>query len=142
MITVIDIIRALTERLEKEFPNYPVTTRDLTEGFDRPSYYIDVEEVRSGQLTSDYVREAADLIIYYFAEDIYKGFLDLLNVKAKLQEILDEPLKVEVGCHAVFSNVNITISNTDKALICTCSTEIIQEVNREPDLPLMEELSY
>lgn len=144
MVTVIDVIRELTGTLEAAFPQYRVNTKDLTEGFDRPSYYIDVDEVRSGKITADYFREAADLTICYFSEELFKGFLDLLEVKAKLQVILDQPLEIEEKCHATFNGVQITVSNTDKALICTCSTEVIQEIERadEEAAPMMEELNY
>ena len=43
MLSVIDIIRALSLLIEEKFPDFPVVDRDLTEGFPRPCYFIDVE---------------------------------------------------------------------------------------------------
>ena len=36
MLSVIDIIRALSLLIEEKFPDFPVVDRDLTEGFPRP----------------------------------------------------------------------------------------------------------
>ena len=47
MYSVIDIIKALSLLIEERFPAYPVNDRDLTEGFDRPSYFIDVDRVET-----------------------------------------------------------------------------------------------
>ena len=87
MLSVIDIIRALSSCIESNFPDYPVVDRDLEEGFPRPCYFIDINSVVSESLTHKLVKDTADIEIDFLAEDIYKGFLNLLDVKNKLVKL-------------------------------------------------------
>ncbi len=44
MLSVIDVIRGLTELISEKYPNYPVCDMDIDEDYPRPSYFIDVVE--------------------------------------------------------------------------------------------------
>ena len=77
MYSVIDIIKALSLLIEVRFPAYPVNDRDLTEGFDRPSYFIDVDRVETTDLTAYLMQEESDIVLYFFEEDIQAGDLRL-----------------------------------------------------------------
>lgn len=147
MLSVINVIKALTLLVESNFPNYPVNDRDLTEGFDRPSYFIDIDEVRGENVTSELVKETADISLYFFEEDIYSGFLKLLDMKNELLELLGAPLALtdengNIVAHVVFNDVSVTISKADKALTCVMTSELIQKrVDHESELPYIENLN-
>ena len=145
MLSVIDIIRALSSCIESNFPDYPVVDRDLEEGFPRPCYFIDINSVVSESLTHKLVKDTADIEIDFLAEDIYKGFLNLLDVKNKLVKLFSEPLALtdeggNVIAHVVFNNVRTEVVKVDKALICNLSTELVQEIEDNVELPLIEDL--
>lgn len=145
MLSVIDIIRALSSCIESNFPDYPVVDRDLEEGFPRPCYFIDINSVVSESLTHKLVKDTADIEIDFLAEDIYKGFLNLLDVKNKLVKLFSEPLALtdeggNVIAHVVFNNVRTEVIKVDKALICNLSTELVQEIEDNVELPLIEDL--
>ena len=147
MLSVIDIIRALSSCIESNFPDYPVVDRDLEEGFPRPCYFIDINSVVSESLTHKLVKDTADIEIDFLAEDIYKGFLNLLDVKNKLVKLFSEPLALtdeggNVIAHVVFNHVRTEVIKADKALICNLSTELVQEIEDNVELPLIEELEY
>ena len=145
MLSVIDIIRALSSCIESNFPDYPVVDRDLEEGFPRPCYFIDINSVVSESLTHKLVKDTADIEIDFLAEDIYKGFLNLLDVKNKLVKLFSEPLALtdergNVMAHVVFNDVRTEVIKVDKALICNLSTELVQEIEDNVELPLIEDL--
>ena len=145
MLSVIDIIRALSSCIESNFPDYPVVDRDLEEGFPRPCYFIDINSVVSESLTHKLVKDTADIEIDFLAEDIYKGFLNLLDVKNKLVKLFSEPLALtdeggNVIAHVVFNDVRTEVIKVDKALICNLSTELVQEIEDNVELPLIEDL--
>lgn len=145
MLSVIDIIRALSSTIESNFPEYPVVDRDVEEGFPRPCYFIDLNSVVSESLTHKLVKDTADIEIDFLAEDVYKGFLNLLDVKNKLVKLFSEPLalKDEAGqiiAHVVFNGVRTEVIKADKALICNLSTELVQEIEDNVDLPIIEDL--
>lgn len=147
MLSVIDIIRALSSCIESNFPDYPVVDRDLEEGFPRPCYFIDINSVVSESLTHKLVKDTADIEVDFLAEDIYKGFLNLLDVKNKLVKLFSEPLALtdeggNVIAHVVFNDVRTEVIKADKALICNLSTELVQEIEDNVELPLIEELEY
>lgn len=147
MLSVIDIIRALSSCIESNFPDYPVVDRDLEEGFPRPCYFIDINSVVSESLTHKLVKDTADIEIDFLAEDIYKGFLNLLDVKNKLVKLFSEPLALtdeggNVIAHVVFNDVRTEVIKVDKALICNLSTELVQEIEDNVELPFVEELEY
>ena len=121
--------------------------RDLEEGFPRPCYFIDINSVVSESLTHKLVKDTADIEIDFLAEDIYKGFLNLLDVKNKLVKLFSEPLALtdeggNVIAHVVFNDVRTEVIKVDKALICNLSTELVQEIEDNVELPLIEELEY
>ena len=145
MLSVIDIIRALSSCIESNFPDYPVVDRDLEEGFPRPCYFIDINSVVYESLTHKLVKDTADIEIDFLAEDIYKGFLNLLDVKNKLVKLFSEPLALtdeggNVIAHVVFNDVRTEVIKADKALICNLSTELVQEIEDNVELPLIEDL--
>ena len=145
MLSVIDIIRALSSCIESNFPDYPVVDRDLEEGFPRPCYFIDINSVVSESLTHKLVKDTADIEIDFLAEDIYKGFLNLLDVKNKLVKLFSEPLALtdeggNVIAHVVFNDVRTEVIKVDKALICNLSTKLVQEIEDNVELPLIEDL--
>ena len=147
MLSVIDIIRALSSCIESNFPDYPVVDRDLEEGFPRPCYFIDINSVVSESLTHKLVKDTADIEIDVLAEFINMGSLSLLDVKNKLVKLFSEPLALtdeggNVIAHVVFNDVRTEVIKADKALICNLSTELVQEIEDNVELPLIEELEY
>ena len=75
----------------------------------------------------------------------YKGFLNLLDVKNKLVKLFSEPLALtdergNVMAHVVFNDVRTEVIKVDKALICNLSTELVQEIEDNVELPLIEDL--
>lgn len=142
MLSVIDIIRSLSILIGEHFPRYPVNDRDTVEEFPRPSYFIDIDDIVGEMATNGYTKETCKLEIYFFCEDVYKGFLELLDMKNELLKVLSKPLKVTsedetLTAHVVFDNLTVTISKVDKALKVECTSELIQPIN-ELDYPYNE----
>lgn len=134
MLSVMDIIKALSDLIEENFPNYPVCDVDIEENYPRPSYFIDVDNIKGENVTNNYVKETCEIQVYFFAENRYEGFIDLLNMKNKLLVILNEPLKIQyknLTAHVVFNNVSVEISKADKALRCEMVSELIQSQHVE-----------
>lgn len=132
MLSVIDVIKSLSTLIQEKFPSYPVVDRDVDENIPRPSCFIDVSEVRGNNITFELVKEEADYELFFFAEDRYKGFMELLDMKNQILEYLSEPLALtnendEVVAHVVFNDVNCIVDKADKCLQCTMTSEIVQK---------------
>lgn len=144
MLSVIDIIRALSELIETKYPNYPVVDIDITEDYPRPSYFIDVDDIETSWVANDYIKESSNLKIIFFAAERYEGFLELLDMKNNLTVLFDDPLYVTNGQDEYYVSLLNTASDiykADKVLEFTLRADLIQKVDRKEVEPYMEELS-
>lgn len=143
MLSVIDIIRSLSELIEKNYPNYPVVDMDIDEDYPRPSYFIDVEDVQTSWEASDYLKESSNIKIVFFAENRYEGFLDLLDMKNNLTILFNDPLLVsdgETDYYVSLLNTNSELYKSDKVLTFDITADLIQKVERVETQPNMEHL--
>lgn len=144
MLSVIDVIRGLSELISTEYPQYPVCDMDIDEDFPRPSYFIDVEDVATSWVASDYIKETSNIKIVFFAENRYEGFLDLLDMKNNLTVLFDNPLYISNGeeeYYVSLLNTNSDLYKSDKVLTFDITADLIQKVNRVETEPNMEELN-
>ena len=144
ILSVIDVIKALSELIEAKCPDYPVIDYDITEGFPRPGYFIEVEDVETNWVANDYIRESSNLKIIFFAAERYEGFLELLDMKNNLTVLFDDPLYVTNGQDEYYVSLLNTASDiykADKVLEFTLQADLIQKVDRKEVEPYMEELS-
>lgn len=143
MLSVVDVIRGLTELISEKYPKYPVCDMDIDENYPRPSYFIDVEDVNTSWVATDYIKESSNIQIVFFAENRYEGFLDLLDMKNNLTVLFDEPLFISDETSEYYVSLLTTNSDLfkqDKVLTFNVQAELIQKVERVDNSPYMEEL--
>lgn len=143
ILSVIDIIRALSELIEHNYPNYPVVDMDIDEDYPRPSYFIDVEDVNTSWVATDYIKESSNLKIVFFAENRYEGFLNLLDMKNNLTMLFDDPIHVSDETNEYYVKMLTTTSDLykqDKVLTFNIQADLIQKVERVETQPYMEHL--
>lgn len=142
MTSVIDVIRALSELIEKEYPDYPVVDYDVEEDFPRPSYFINVENVHTEWVATDYIQESSDLEITFFAPNRYEGFLELLDMKNNLTRLFDEPLQVADNFYVTLLDTTSEIFKNDKVLTFSFTANIVNKVERTETDDYMEHLDF
>lgn len=144
MLSVIDVIRGLTELISEKYPNYPVCDMDIDKDYPRPSYFIDVEDVNTSWVATDYIKESSNIQIVFFAENRYEGFLDLLDMKNNLTVLFDEPLYISDETSEYYVSLLTTNSDLykqDKVLTFNVQAELIQKIERVDNSPYMEQLN-
>lgn len=139
MITVADVIRAISERLRAL--GYPIKDVDITKEIPRPCLVIEAEELKSGSVTQFLREETNGLIVYYFAQRRETGYAELLRLKNDLQDILLEPLEIAEGFYITAGELDAEINKSDMALAARFETYMVQEVHPESG-ELMEELDW
>ena len=142
IISVIDVIRALSELIEKEYPDYPVVDYDVEEDFPRPSYFINVENVHTEWVAVDYVQESSDLEITFFAPNRYEGFLELLDMKNNLTMLFNEPLQITDTFFVTLLETQSELFKNDKVLTFSFTANIVNKVERNETDDYMENLYY
>lgn len=116
---------------------------DIEEDYPRPCYFIDVEDVQTSWVASDYLKESSQLKIVFFAENRYEGFLDLLDMKNNLTVLFDDPLYITDGKTEYYCQMLTTASDlykSDKVLTFNIQADLIQKVERVETEPYMENL--
>lgn len=144
MLSVVDVIRSLTELINTNYPQYKIIDCDIDEGFDRPSFFIDVEDVNTSWVATDYIKESSNIQIVFFAENRYEGFLDLLDMKNNLTVLFDEPLYISDETSEYYVSLLTTNSDLykqDKVLTFNIQADLIQKVERKETKHYMEELN-
>ena len=142
LTSVIDVIRALSELIEKEYPDYPVVDYDVDEDFPRPSYFINVENVHTEWVAVDYIRESSELEITFFAPNRYAGFSELLDMKNNLTRLFDEPLQVSDNFYVTLLDTTSELFKSDKVLTFSFTANIVNKVERTETDDYMEHLDF
>ena len=143
MLSVIDTIRALSEMIEAKYPNYPVVDMDTDEDYPRPSYFIDVENIDTSFVATDYIKESSTIKIVFFTAERYEGFLELLDMKNQLLAMFDNPLYIHDDTTEYYVTLHDTDSmlyKADKVLEFTLHADLIQKVERKEIDRYMENL--
>lgn len=139
MISVIDYIRYFTELISNEW-HEKVNDKDMEEGFERPSFFIDVIDSTSDDTCKNVLIETHRLIIYYFAEERKTGFLDLLKKQRRMKELLLEPIVIEdVTTEA--EEIEYRIIKGDMVLQVELSVTSYQEIIKPDDAEYITDLS-
>lgn len=93
MISDKKIKLAVNNLLNANFPA-KVTSKDVKEGFKRPSFFVEFHnEKRSGSLSQ--IEKSKTIRIYYFPSENNDTSIELLDVKEQLGEVFDLKLPVE-----------------------------------------------
>ena len=90
MVTAVDIIKTLTVRC-RELLGCDVNDRDISEGFERPSFFIEIVDFKNEDIGELLRGDTLNIYIYYFNEKRLTGYLDLLKARESIRELLATP---------------------------------------------------
>lgn len=138
MITIVETIRAVSDLLERMF-GAPPTTKDITEGFDRPCTYlqpIGLETAREGDLRHDTIR----LQIICFGERTDRGYLALLQQQSLLGAALEDPIPVTEGFALYPENVEFSLRRDEMVLLTEFALQNFQVLPADAAAETMETL--
>lgn len=92
MITLKDIRIAVNRQLKKT--GIEINSRDVEEGFNRPSFFVQFNNVnRSG--TETQIERMLSVNIYYFPSDRYEYAIEVLEIQDTLENLFDLKLRVK-----------------------------------------------
>lgn len=92
MITLKDIRLAVNRQLEKT--GIEINSRDVSEGFNRPSFFVQLNNVgRHG--TETQIERILSVHIYYFPPDRHEYAINVLNMQEILENLFDLKLRVK-----------------------------------------------
>lgn len=92
MITYKDIKIAVNKKLD--VLGVEINSNDVSEGFNRPSFFVQLENNKRSSNESQ-VHKALTVQIYYFPTDRYEYSIELLEMQESLEELFDLKLRVK-----------------------------------------------
>lgn len=142
MKNVIDVISALSTLIQENYPKYKLIDYDVNEGFEKPCFFIEPENIETRWVAVDYVEESSDLKIVFFAEDRYGELLTLLDMKNNLTKLFNEPLQITDNFYVTLLETTSEIFKQDKVLTFSFTANIVNKIERDETDYLMENLYY
>ena len=138
MRTAVDIIKAVSGLIETEF-GAPPATKDIREGFDRPCFFVEPNQIRH-EKAGDMSDDTTGIRIYYFSARTQTGYLDLLQKQAELQDLLDAPIQVSEDFYLFPEDAVFDIQREDMTLVAEFTVENIQLMQDTDESELMGEI--
>lgn len=140
MVKYTDINKAIINKLESKFTDIKITSNDVSEGFERPSFFISFENVASSDFMGELLDRNISVRIYYFSKNRNKNKIENLNMQDNFNElflkdnilVIDEFTKVEIS--------ELEFDVVDKVLNCTFEIMLSEDYERVDNKPNMEEL--
>jgi len=138
MVKYSDIHKAIVKKIKSKFGNITFSP-NIEEGITRPSFFIELDNIRA----SDFMREAMDseitCRIYYFSKTINDNRMELYNIQDGLNELFQgKLLKVDGGLNIEIDTLEFSI--VDKVLHCYFDLLFSTDYEIVDDRPLMENL--
>ena len=138
MITAIDIIKAFTVQC-RDLLGCDVNDRDISEGFERPSFFIEIVDFRNEDIGQEIRGDSLNMHIYYFNEKREVGYLRLLEAREKIRELLAAPVPIMDGYSLTPDDIIETINKGDMTYIVNFNVDVWQR-RPEPKGEYMQEL--
>lgn len=140
MITITDVIRAVSGMVERLFGE-PPTSKDITEGFERPCTYVHTTGT-DVDITGDLRHDLTHLQIVRFAERSYMGWSELLRYQEVLTMALLEPIHVDDMFCIYPEDVSIDLRRDEMAMLADFSVDNFQLLpDADVDADTMETLN-
>lgn len=140
MVTSKDIIMAVDRELRNKFPDENIEYRDLEEGFEKPSFFISLDNNLYSDFMAIYKVSQKIVRISYFPYDRYNNTEDLLEIQEELSNIFFSALTI--GDNFIIDIKNCNSNIVEGVLYYDFQIEYIQEAQEEVvNSDLMEELN-
>lgn len=93
MITWKKIKIAINSILAKNFNNIKIMSKDVSEGFEKPSFFVEFDDARQEGLFSQ-IKKSVNVRIYYFPNS-EEASVEIIDVMERLGKVFDLKLQVE-----------------------------------------------
>lgn len=90
MLGISKVIVAIKKKLNKAFPKIEVQMQDIEEGFKRPSFFIELANIKSKDFMKNFKDNSLTVRIIYFPSHPHKNQFELLKMMDELDKIFIE----------------------------------------------------
>lgn len=138
----VEILKAVNDKLKTLTPQIPITSSDETDGIERPSFMVDLENINQQAFMNSYKDSEFDVNIKYFASSREKSRIENLKMIEQLSELFIENNLLNCEDYAVEIYDAIEIKTVDSVLHFTIPIFISEFVDKEKEFEEMETLEF
>lgn len=136
MIKYTDILTSINSVLDEHFPSIEIQSNDVSEGFNRPSFFVKFSNITKSS-SLEHFNRSMTVRIYYFPSDINNNSLELLET----QEILEGAFDLKLTVLDRFLNIeDMDIDTVDGVLHCYFDINYSDTKDIQVESELMETL--
>ena len=138
-MTLKEIALAINRQLKKAVPEIEIVTKDIEEGFDRPSFFVDFEQFGVHRISARQLERTVSVTIFFFPSDPYQYKLEMLDIQQRLEDAFNDELVINDETRLYMGEIEST--KTDGVL--QFSFEIAYtaiDYSEDDSIPDMEEL--
>ena len=140
-MTLKEIALAINEQLIRAVPEIPITSKDIREGIERPSFFVDFDPSRVQRNTARMLERTITVTIFFFPTDRYKYKLEMLDVQQRLEDAFNDELVIDSDTRLYTGE--ITSQKVDGVLQFSFDIAFTAiEPANDDDIPMMEELIF
>ena len=111
MVTLVDVMKAINLKIRENFPNIPIRSTDISEGFQRPCFYVEFSNVKTTPLNDNNVCRDFNATIFYFPKDAQKYQLDIMNVQDVLEMNFLGRLKIKERFSTMIEDIDSDVND-------------------------------
>lgn len=138
MITIKDVLLVINTILNANFPNIEIQATDIEEGFNRPSFFVEVENNNTSNLMTNYKDKNLSIRIYYFPSNRETYQIEIIEVEEKLEELFCQKIKINEDFYIA---IDETESETiDRVLQFVFDLNYVQELEDTDESELIDTL--
>lgn len=134
---------SINKQIKDVFPSIPITSKDIEEGFERPSFFVDFDSFRAEQVSRRRAERSGHIVIYYFPSDRYQYKMELLDVQETLENVFLDGLVIDEETILYVGEISSqVIDGVLQFEFDLDYMEIESGENLEDNTPFMENLYY
>ncbi|MCU6709404.1 hypothetical protein M6D81_11880 [Paenibacillus sp. J5C_2022] len=138
MLTYKQIVRAVTNQLIDKFPDIEIQASDVEEGFQRPSFYVILDDIER-DTRKNYSIVSMTIRIYFFPSNRYEYALEVLDMQFQLEQLFNLIMSLEDRVITINRTSSMVV---DKVLEFGIELEYHDSAfaQQEPNTEVMQEL--
>lgn len=138
MVGLKDIIKAINTKIKVNFPNIDIQSTDIKEDFNRPCFYVEIDDNKANKLNPSSKEKTLTIRIYYFPKDRYENRIELLETQDTLENMFFEGLEVNQDFYISTLDNDLNFTITDGVLQLSFDLYYVQLLDDEYAEPLEE----
>ena len=141
MVKFEEILGSIVTRLRDTIPGIKVQSQNIEEGFSRPSFFVELDNIKINDFMKKLQERKMTVRIVYFPTDKKKNQLELLRMMDSLNVCFVENNKIDIGDYTTTEVSGVDIEKTDDVLHYDFEINLSEYYTREITAEIMQELN-